>query len=270
MIHLNNKEVRFKFGKNWDNYLDNLNDFQINYSVRSLSKMLPKVDYKGKSFLDVGCGSGLSSLSAIKLGFKVTSFDYDKISVETTKRLKELYYKNEIWPISQGSILDEEYLSQLGKFDLVYSWGVLHHTGEMYNSFSNIIKLVKENGLLFIAIYNDQGFRSIMWRKIKYFYSKYKVVRPLLNIFFLIYFWGPKILVDFLKLKPLKSWNDYKKRRGMSPYFDVIDWIGGYPFEVAKPDQVIDYFSEKNFQLIKLKTCGGKLGCNEFIFKKNT
>ena len=79
------KEVRFKFGKNWNNYLDNLNDFQINYSIQSLSNMLPNIDPVGKSFLDVGCGSGLSSLSATKLGFKVTSFDYDKVSVKTTK-----------------------------------------------------------------------------------------------------------------------------------------------------------------------------------------
>ena len=268
-MKIEKKEVRFKFGKNWNNYLDNLNDFQINYSVQSLSNMLPNIDPIGKSFLDVGCGSGLSSLSATKLGFKVTSFDYDEVSVETTKRLKELYNENEIWSINQGSILDEEYLSKLGKFNIVYSWGVLHHTGQMYNSFSNIVKLVKENGLLFIAIYNDQGLRSTIWGKIKYFYSKYKLFRPLLNIFFLIYFWLPKILFDFLMFKPFKSWNDYKKRRGMSPYFDVIDWIGGYPFEVAKPDQIIDYFTEKNFDLIKLKTCGGKLGCNEFVFKKN-
>jgi len=265
----NKKEIRFKFGKNWNNYLDNLSDSQINHSIQSLSDMLVNVDPRGKSFLDIGCGSGLSSLSALKLGFKTTSFDYDEISVKTSKRLKELYKKDENWHISRGSVLDKKYLSTLGVFDVVYSWGVLHHTGQMYNSFSNITKLVKEDGVLFIAIYNDQGFRSIIWKKIKYIYSKFKLLRPPLIVIFLTYFWLPKILLDFLIFKPFNSWKDYKKRRGMSPYYDVIDWIGGYPFEVAKPDQIIDYFREKNFHLVKSKTCGGKLGCNEFVFKKH-
>lgn len=86
---------------------------------------------------------------------------------------------------------------------------------------------------------------------------------------FVLYFWLPKSIYDFFRLKPFISWKEYKKRRGMSPFFDVIDWIGGYPFEYSKPEDIIKYFRVKNFTLINLKTCGGKLGCNEFVFKKN-
>ena len=260
-------EKRFQFGKNWKKYLNYLNESHIQNSIKGLNNMIDEKDFNNKTFLDIGSGSGLSSLAAIRLGAKVTSFDYDVESVNTSNRLKEKFgIKN--WEIMQGSVLNKTFLNSLGKFDIVYSWGVLHHTGNMLESFSNLEVNVKKNGLLYIAIYNDQGYRSKMWKKIKLFYIKYPVLRPFMIFIFTLYFWGPKSINDLFRLKPFKSWKDYKTRRGMSPYFDVIDWIGGYPFEVAKPDQVIYYFTEKNFQLIKLKTCGGKLGCNEFVFKK--
>lgn len=268
MYKENKKEVRFKFGRNWNNYLNYLNDTQIQFSINSLKHMFSHQNPKGKTFLDIGCGSGLSSLSAVKLGYTVYSFDYDVDSVETSKRLKKKFSDNSNWKINQGSVLDKEYINSLGKFDYVYSWGVLHHTGKMYQSFSNIIDLVKDKGILFIAIYNDQGLRSIIWKKIKFVYSKFKILRVPLTFIFLIYFWVPKLILDLIKLKPFRSWIDYKKRRGMSPFFDVIDWIGGYPFEYAKPEEIILYFQNKGFCLENLKTCGGKLGCNEFVFKK--
>lgn len=67
---------------------------------------------------------------------------------------------------------------------------------------------------------------------------------------------------------PFKAWDDKKKNRGMSVWHDLVDWVGGYPFEVAKPEEIFDFYRTKGFTLVRLKTCGGGLGCNEYVFIK--
>ncbi|WP_161597764.1 hypothetical protein [Fluviispira multicolorata] len=54
----------------------------------------------------------------------------------------------------------------------------------------------------------------------------------------------------------------------MSAYNDLIDWLEGYPFEVAKPEEVFAFSRTKGFVLKKMKPCSGGLGCNEFLFRK--
>ena len=123
---------RFQFGANWEAFLRSLNDVRILEAEKSLKDMLCVDDLAGKRFLDIGSGSGLFSLAAKRLGAKVHSFDYDPKSVKCTEELKKRYYANDkYWDIEEGSALDEKYLISLGKFDIVYSWGVLHHTGNM-------------------------------------------------------------------------------------------------------------------------------------------
>jgi 2-polyprenyl-6-hydroxyphenyl methylase/3-demethylubiquinone-9 3-methyltransferase len=60
-----------------------------------------------------------------------------------------------------------------------------------------------------------------------------------------------------------------KNKRGMSYWHDLVDWIGGYPFEVATPEAIFDFYMARNFELIALKTCGGRCGCNEFVFRRS-
>ena len=259
---------RFQFGKNWLEFLKNINDDIITNSQNSMHKIL-ETSLEGKTFLDVGSGSGLSSLSEKKSGAIVTSYDYDKNSVKCTLELKRRYYNDSSdWIISEGSILDKEFCEKLGEFDVVYSWGVLHHTGDMNKAFENIDLCVKKGGILFIAIYNDQGLQSNLWVKIKKAYVDFKLLRPALILFGYLIFWLPFFLIDLLKLKPFKKWKEYKKERGMSPHHDIVDWMGGYPFEVAKPEDVIYFYLNKGYKLKGLKTCGGMLGCNEFVFIK--
>ena len=266
---------RFAFGKNWANFLKHLNEERIKEAEKSLLENLNLNNLKGKNFLDIGSGSGLFSLAAHRLGANVFSFDYDKDAVNCTKYLKEKYAKkSNNWQITQGSVLDKKFLSKISsdKFDIVYSWGVLHHTGNMQQAFENIVDLIKPEGYLFISIYNDQGDTSQRWKWIKKKYNNSSYITKLsLSLYTLLRCWTMTFAKDLVKTgNPLKSWLAYGKNdRGMSAWHDVIDWLGGYPFEVAKPEEIFDSFKKKNFTLKKLKTCAGGIGCNEFIFQKN-
>lgn len=262
---------RFSFGENWTKFLEVLNEERIQQAVESLQYMLEVDNLKEKSFLDIGSGSGLFSLAAKRLGARVVSFDYDPKSVACTKELKRRYFESDSeWVVQNGSVLDKDYLKGLGKFDVVYSWGVLHHTGSMWESLRNVIDLVDNRGKLFIAIYNDQGRTSQLWLKIKKAYVSLPVsMRWLVLVPCYIRLWGPSTLRDFFAFKPFDTWHMYKKSRGMSPHRDVIDWVGGFPFEVSSPDKIFDFYRAEKFVLLRLVTCAGGIGCNEFVFQKN-
>src|SRR3954471_7639318 len=122
------KELRFGFGQNWMRYLSSVDEKRIAQAEHSLVDWLG--DLHGLRFLDIGCGSGLFSLAARNLGAEVLSFDYDRQSVACAEELRRVYRPGDAgWRIEQGSVLDRAYLASLGAWDVVYSWGVLHHTG---------------------------------------------------------------------------------------------------------------------------------------------
>ena len=270
-VTLDPKE-RFAFGKNWSRFLQHFDENRVQEAEKSLQEKLGLANLTGKSFLDIGSGSGLFSLAAHRLGARVFSFDYDQDSVNCTQYLKKTYGKNDLeWSVERGSVLDEAFLKKFGQVDILYSWGVLHHTGYMFRAFENISHLVKDGGLLFISIYNDQGRRSREWTMIKKLYNKTNgFLKNIILLLCLIRLWGITFIKDFLKgFNPLRTWVKYgENNRGMSAWHDVVDWVGGYPFEVAKPEEVFEFFKSRNFQLKKLKTCAGGLGCNEFVFVK--
>ena len=264
-------EKRFSFGKNWAYFLKGLNEERIVEAEKSLKKKLCLDTLENKVFLDVGCGSGLFSLAAHRLGARVISFDYDQESVACTQYLKDTYGKEApSWSVQQGSVLDKAFLASLDKADIVYSWGVLHHTGNMVDAFDNVFGLVKPHGKLFISIYNYQGKSSVLWHKIKKMYVSMPRMRgPLLAVCGL-WLWKYRMAWDLIRYgNPFKYIMEYgKNNRGMSAWYDLIDWVGGYPFEVAKPEQVFTFFYNRGFKLEKMKTCAGGRGCNEFVFLK--
>ena len=265
---------RFKFGENWSLFLGSLSEEKIIAAEESLKQNLGVEDLRDKSFLDVGSGSGLFSLAARRLGARVQSFDYDPASVACTRELRAKYYPEcKQWLVEEGSVLDANFLSKFGKFDVVYSWGVLHHTGAMWSSLENITAMVSPaEGKLFIAIYNDQGWPSSAWLAVKKLYNalphgmRWLVVAPSF-----VRLWGPVTIKDCFRGRPFFTWRNYGKQsqRGMSPYRDVVDWVGGLPFEVAKPEEIFSFYHDKDFRLTRLKTCAGGKGCNEFVFMRS-
>lgn len=265
----NPDDTRFAFGANWSRFLTVLDDERIARAEQSLQAMLGLERLDGKTFVDIGCGSGLFSLAAMRLGAaRVHSLDYDPQSVACAAELKRRYFPDaQTWTVERGDALDRASMEALGKWDVVYSWGVLHHTGNMWRALDNASQLVRPGGTFFISIYNDQGRTSRFWTAVKRAYNFGVAGRAAVSAVFIPYWAARWLAADAVRLRnPLRRYREYRSHRGMSAWYDWHDWLGGYPFEVARPEEIFDFFSKRGFTLQKLKTCGGGLGCNEFVF----
>ena len=262
--------ARFEFGKNWTRFLAVLDEDRIDEACKSLRRMLGVQTLARRSFLDMGCGSGLFSLAAMRLGAqRVVSFDFDPHSVACASELKRRYYADAPnWTIEQGSVLDQAYLERLGSFDVVYSWGVLHHTGALWRALDNAALPVAPGGRLFIAIYRDQGWRSTAWLRIKQLYCSGAIGRAVVLGVFVPYSWAESFLGDVIRLRnPFTRARRYKSSRGMSKFHDLVDWVGGLPFEVASAQAVLAFYKQRRFRVENLAQSNGH-GCNEFVFSR--
>lgn len=264
---------RFEFGRNWARFLAVLDEARMAAAEQALRRMLETERLDGLRFLDIGSGSGLSSLAARRLGARVHSFDYDPESVACTAELRRRYFPGTPdWTVEQGSALDTGYLRSLGTFDIVYSWGVLHHTGRMWEGLANAAIPVAPGGRLFVAIYNDTGTQSRRWRWIKRTYNE--LPRPVRTPFAVAVSLPQEIKAfarETLRGRPgdyMRSWTEYSRLRGMSKWHDIIDWVGGYPYEFATPDELFEFYRARGFSLVKMKCGSVGLGCNEMVFER--
>ena len=263
---------RFAFGENWGDYVADVDDDRVLRAERSLVEMLGATTVEGTSFLDVGCGSGLFSLAAARLGAaRIHSFDFDPSSVAATRTLQRRYPVTAEWTVEQGDATDANYCASLGTFDVVYAWGVLHHTGAMWQALENIIARVTPGGSLFIAIYNDQGRKSRRWRAVKRTYNRLpRRVRPVYALVVTLPLELRTLASAAIRGRPgpyLSEWIKGRER-GMSRWHDLLDWVGGYPFEVAKPEDVFRFCRSRGLELVELSTAGGGLGNNQFVFRR--
>lgn len=262
-------ELRFAFGRNWRSFLATLDEHRIDEARRRLSESLSRDDLHGVRALDIGSGSGLSSLVMHQLGADVVAFDYDVDSVACTEELRRRYAPDASnWQIMRGSALDPAFVATLGKFDLVYSWGVLHHTSAMWAAIELAVARVAPHGTLLLALYNDQGWRSRVWRQIKHLYCSGTPGRWLVGAAFYPLFSLYALWQDLRHFHMLGTHaRQYARKRGMSLFHDWRDWLGGYPFEVAKPEDVVRKLTADGFELQRQTLTRG-LGCNEFVFTK--
>ena len=264
---------RFEFGKNWQRFLTLVDEQRISAAEQSLKEMLSIDSLSGTTFLDVGSGSGLFSLAARRLGAQVHSFDYDPASAACTRELKRRYRPDDdLWTIDEASVLDPQYLASLERFQIVYAWGVLHQTGHMWQALANVDGVVQDGGRLFVAIYNDQGGASRRWRLVKRIYNRAPRLIKLFIVLAVGAWWESRsAFIRLVRLQnplPFRDWEVTTKARGMSPWYDLVDWVGGYPFEVAKPEKIFDFYRQRGYTLTRLATDGCGHGCNEYVFVK--
>lgn len=255
---LQKKFAPFSFGENWLRYIKTFNKENLREVRLSLQELLEVKSLKGKSFIDIGCGSGVFSLAAIDMNAQeVISLDNDQKSVEACNIIKRRNNAKH-WFILKGSILDKDFLNNLGKADIVYAWGVLHHTGDMWRAIDNSAKLVKKEGLFALAIYN-RHWASGVWFRFKKFYNRRgKIIQKIMVLSIFL----PRVLTRLMKLK-----HPFLEKRGMSIYCDAVDWAGGFPYEYAGFDEIVSFLKKRSFTLtnsVKTKSTG----CNQFMFKK--
>ena len=268
--------TRFEFGENWKSFLLNFDENHIEEAISDIQSIYGVESLEGCRFLDIGCGSGIFSLAAYRLGAEeVVSFDYDADAVTCCKELRHRENADN-WTVLEGDILDMDFLDSLGQFDYVYCWGVVHHTGDMWTAIDNATITLDQNGELCVGIYNEVNkdespYNSYTALQIKKLYNRLPGVFQRL----MVYGYAASHLGIRTLLKKESPWAYLDRypaeNRGMDYWHDVRDWLGGLPFEFAAPEEVRDHFRENHPELEHKKTNirGSRPGTvNVYLYKK--
>ena len=268
---MSNEDMKFRFGENWEKYIKkHFSEERVEISRQHLLGFLQMDDLQGKSFLDIGCGSGLHSLAAFRAcASKIVSFDYDPVSVQTTLKLKEYAGNPGQWQVMQGSILDDVFLKTLALADIVYSWGVLHHTGNMWKAMDNAACLIKPGGLFYAALYDydiQVNPSAEFWLEVKQRYNRASDWGKRKMEWW--YIWEFMLYKNIVALPILiKRSVGYKASRGMAFYTDIVDWLGGWPMDFAKRADVKVWTLRQNLEMLSMKT--GEAN-TEYLFRRKS
>ena len=248
-MNTQNSSLAFPFGENWQSFLTSISDDAIDIARKDIENWLGGTSVVARTVIDVGCGSGIHSLCFHKLGARrVVSIDVDRNSVEATRSLHASAGHPWNWEVHEGSILDERFIGGLGTFDTVYSWGVLHHTGSMWKAIAAAADLATTGGELWVALY-VKGPRYAEDLALK---QRYNGASPLVKKMMI----GQRVAHRMVRLarqgrNPLR-WN-VRKERGMDTYHDIVDWVGGLPYEVASRQETVDFLQKRGFVLRKIE-----------------
>ncbi len=265
------QDAHFDFGKNWASYARLVTDMHVQEAVRSLRR-LAGGPLQGKRVLDIGCGSGVHALAALRLGAReVVALDIDSDSVATTEAVLRARAAGQRWSVCHASVFDLPNHSQ-GQFDVVYSWGVLHHTGDMYRALRTAAAVVAPNGQFIFALYRRTRL-CWLWKVEKKWYTRASPTaqRRVRSAYVALF----SVAISIAKRRRFSSYlAEYRQRRGMDFYHDVHDWLGGWPYESISPAQTERFMSGLGFQQVRafarprieLGLFGS--GCDEYVYTR--
>lgn len=264
--------THFEFGENWLDYSTKVDEAAIVEAERGLLKLLPADALRGSRFLDIGCGSGLHSVAALRLGVReLVAIDIDPNSVKAAESLLNRYAPGTAVTTQVLSIFDAD-PGALGTFDIVYSWGVLHQTGAMWEAIERAARLVRPGGLFAIALYQKRPTCGL-WRVEKRIYTAAPApLRAIIRGAYKAAFYAGLL---FSGRGPAGYVRNYKSVRGMDFHNDVHDWLGGYPYESASPTEVRDRLGALGFELYSEHVLPSRVGilgtgCAEYTFQRRS
>jgi 2-polyprenyl-3-methyl-5-hydroxy-6-metoxy-1,4-benzoquinol methylase len=262
---------QFDFGANWADFSANAASRERAEQARAqFMRLMQGVELQGRTFLDIGFGQGFSLLSAQSMGARVVGCDINPKCHEVIERNRALFPGLEAAaiPLQVGSILDANVVSALRRmpesgeagFDIVHSWGVLHHTGDMRLALANAVSLVRPGGIFVAAIYN-RHWSSLPWLAIKaaYVHSPRLLQKMMVGGLYPV-IWLAKLAVTRKNPKAMD--------RGMDFYYDVVDWVGGYPYEYASVHEMEAICRPLGLSLVRAIDAKVPTGCNELVFRK--
>lgn len=271
---LTHPEAHFAFGKNWAAYAEKITEVEIAEAERGLQRLLGE-RLKGLRFLDVGCGSGLHSLAALRLGAReVVAIDIDADSVATTRAVLKRWSPTPAWRVARQSVFDLA-RERMGCFDVVYSWGVLHHTGDMLRALQQAAAMVGEGGVFAFALYR-RIWMDRFWRIEKRWYARAspKAQARARAIYRLLFRLG--LAVTGRRFSEYVS--RYRSNRGMDFDHDVHDWLGGWPYESISPHEVETQMRALGFSPERVIVRKGRFfkcdpgffgsGCDEYVYRR--
>jgi hypothetical protein len=263
----------FAFGKNWNDYSQTINNGMISEATQNLNRLLGNMDLTNVKVLDIGSGSGIHDVAFLRMGCEsLVAFDFDLDSVKTTEKIIKQNYTGSNYQVYRDDILSLKYIP-IAKYGLVYSWGVLHHTGNLEEAIRNSCGLVDVGGYFAVAVYRKTRLCNF-WRIEKRFYSQApRWIQLLFEALYVSVFAIKFTMID-RRSNFFQYVSRYEQSRGMKWIYDVRDWLGGYPYESISAQDLIDKFSELGFTLeIEFSSDPGLgllgSGCDEFLFRKS-